>query len=212
MTVGLRQKPLRGHREEIPAQAADSNRAEIHTLLQAEIVDFDAEKQEATVKVLHKPRLNGEEAPLPELKKVPVVFPRGGGWALTWPIKKGDPGNIKIPERNIDAWYLSGKESPADTNRMHDLSDAIFEPGGMRSEPQKVGSFNTSGAELRSLDGETKIIMGDNGTITMKCQKFVLDCPDINLGGEGGALVHRIGDVDDAGDVAITGATRVKAV
>lgn len=212
MTVGLRQKPLRGHREEISSQAADSSRAELHTLLPAEIVDFDAEKQEATIKILHKPKLNGKEVPFPQLKKVPVVFPRGGGYALTWPIKAGDPGNIKITERNIDAWYESGEASPADTNRMHDLSDAIFEPGGMRSGPQKVGDFNTAGAELRSLDGQTKITIGDDGTITMKCTKFVLDCADINLGGEGGALVHRKGDDDTAGDLAVGSATRVKAL
>lgn len=155
--TGLRGKPRRGQSEEISRQAAASERSDIHTMLPAEIVDFDAATQTATVRVLHVPRLLGKEQPFPDLPAVPVVFPRGAGGVLTFPIEAGAPGSLMIAERDFSAWYEDGKAHTADTNRMHDLSDAVFVPGGMVAAPGAIPSFNTERAEFRTLDGHTTI-------------------------------------------------------
>lgn len=42
--------------------------------------------------------------------------------------------------------------------------------------------------------------------------KIILEAPEVHLGGEGGQLVHRLGDVDTAGDAAVGSATKVFAV
>lgn len=160
--TGLRGKPLRGQQEEVYAQAAGTERSDMHVLLPGEIVDFDAATQTATVKILHKPKVRGEDYPFPELKKVPVKFPRGGGGALTWPIGKGDPVGVQIASRNIDNWYANGGEQAADNFRMHDLSDAVAVPGGMVAGPQAVGNFNAARTELRMLAGLPKVEMGDD--------------------------------------------------
>lgn len=58
--------------------------------------------------------------------------------------------------------------------------------------------------------GDTRLLMtADKTKIT--CATIVLE-GDVHLGGEGGQLVHRKGDIDSAGDVAETSATKVYAV
>ncbi|MFW8450019.1 Gp138 family membrane-puncturing spike protein, partial [Klebsiella pneumoniae] len=62
---------------------------------------------------------------LPLLVDVPVVFPRGGGCTLTFPVKPGDECLVIFADRCIDFWWQSGGiQEPVD-ERMHDLSDAF---------------------------------------------------------------------------------------
>ena len=58
--------------------------------------------------------------------------------------------------------------------------------------------------------GNTRIqFTGDRVTITSPT--IVLE-GDVHLGGEGGQLVHRKGDVDSDGDAAVGSATKVYAI
>ncbi|MDR8345712.1 hypothetical protein FPK41_22485, partial [Acinetobacter baumannii] len=62
---------------------------------------------------------------LPLLVDVPVVFPRGGGCTLTFPVKPGDECLVIFADRCIDFWWQSGGiQEPVD-ERMHDFSDAF---------------------------------------------------------------------------------------
>lgn len=66
------------------------------------------------------------------------------------------------------------------------------------------------GDEIVETIGDTRITMrGDS--VVIKADKIVLE-GNIHLGGEGGQLVHRIGDLDIANDVAVTGASKVWAL
>lgn len=161
--TGLRGKPRRGDAEAIYRQAAASERADVHTMLPAEIVSYDADSQEATVRILYVPKVLGKDTPYPQLLKVPVEFPRGGGFAMTWPIGAGDPGAVMVPERDMSEYYTEGGAQPAhDALRMHDLSDAVFVPGGMRSRDQAVPSPHSERAEFRSLDGQTTVQIAED--------------------------------------------------
>ncbi|GKL62101.1 Gp138 family membrane-puncturing spike protein [Klebsiella pneumoniae] len=92
----------------------------------------------------------------PLLVDVPVVFPRGGGCTLTFPIEAGDECLVIFADRCIDFWWQSGGiQDPVD-ERMHDLSDA-FCIVGPQSQAKKIGGISTSAVELRSDDGETKL-------------------------------------------------------
>ncbi|MFA7867635.1 Gp138 family membrane-puncturing spike protein [Escherichia coli] len=92
----------------------------------------------------------------PLLVDVPVVFPRGGGCTLTFPVKAGDECLVVFADRCIDFWWQSGGiQEPVD-ERMHDLSDA-FCIVGPQSQAKKIGDISTSAVELRSDDGETKL-------------------------------------------------------
>lgn len=92
----------------------------------------------------------------PLLVDVPVVFPRGGGCTLTFPVKAGDECLVIFADRCIDFWWQNGGiQEPVD-ERMHDLSDA-FCIVGPQSRAKKISGISTSAVELRSDDGGTKL-------------------------------------------------------
>jgi len=109
---------------------------------------------------------NFKSQPLPLLLDVPVIFPRGGGCTLTFPVKSGDECLVIFSDRCIDFWWQNGGiQEPVDP-RQHDLSDAFALVGPM-SQAQKISAINTSAVELRSDDADTKISLNPStGKIT----------------------------------------------
>jgi hypothetical protein len=92
----------------------------------------------------------------PLLMDVPVVFPRGGGCTLTFPVKAGDECLVIFADRCIDFWWQNGGVQEPVDDKTHDLSDA-FCIVGPQSQAKKITGISTSAVELRSDDGETKL-------------------------------------------------------
>lgn len=139
----------------------------LHTALPAKVVSFDAVKQTVTLAVQIKMQLaDGSGADIPPLVDVPVSFPRGGGFAVTFPLRAGDEGIALFSERCIDGWWQSGGASLPLDFRLHDLSDAMFIPG-VCSVPNAIAGFFTSGLSMQTLDGSTYIRI-ENGAIKIK--------------------------------------------
>lgn len=134
-----------------------------HTCLPGIVVSFDGATQTAKVQPAIK-RIFADVGPvnLPECVDVPVQFPSGGKFVLTFPVAAGDECLLVFSERAIDFWWdKGGVQLPAEY-RMHDLSDA-FAIVGVTSKPRKISKFNGSAAELRTLDGATVLrIDGDS--------------------------------------------------
>jgi len=97
-----------------------------------------------------------ESVDLPLLVDVPIVFPRGGGCTLTFPVKKGDECLLIFADRCIDFWWQSGGVQEPVDSRQHDLSDA-FAIVGPQSQAQKISNVSASTAQLRSDDGNAVI-------------------------------------------------------
>ncbi|GKX47962.1 Gp138 family membrane-puncturing spike protein [Pectobacterium carotovorum] len=110
---------------------------------------------------------NKESNPLQLLTDVPVVFPRGGGCTLTFPVSAGDECLIIFADRCIDFWWQSGGVQEPVSNRMHSLSDA-FVIVGAQSQANKISGISTSAAQLRTDDGEAfvEVAAGHNITVT----------------------------------------------
>ncbi|ELM3736992.1 translation initiation factor IF-2 [Edwardsiella piscicida] len=104
--------------------------------------------------------------PYPLLVDVPVVFPRGGGCTLTFPVKAGDECLVIFADRCIDFWWQSGGVQEPVDDRMHDLSDA-FCLVGPQSQAQKISGISTRGAQLRTDDGAAfvEVAAGHNVTV-----------------------------------------------
>ena len=120
------------------------------------IQEFDPETQTATVKVAIREHVRQENMEyawieIPLLLDVPVVFPRGGGYVLTFPVKKGDECLVVFSDMCIDAWFSNGGVQNQIEKRRHDLSDAIAIPG-LCSQPTKLEDFSEKHVELRSED------------------------------------------------------------
>ncbi|OOF40935.1 baseplate protein [Rodentibacter mrazii] len=143
------------------------DRLNLHTALPAKVVSFDPSKQTVTLAAQIKMQLSdGSGADIPPLVDVPVSFPRGGGFAVTFPLKAGDEGIAIFSERCIDGWWQSSEASLPLDFRLHDLSDAMFIPG-ICSTPRTIKSFFTGGLSMQTLDGGTYIRI-ENGSIKIK--------------------------------------------
>ncbi len=150
-----------GSKEQADAQLAQAIMSAMRVSIPGIIQSFDPDAVTAVV----QPAIKGSERDesgaevsvnLPLLVDVPVVFPRGGGCTLTFPVKAGDECLVIFADRCIDFWWQSGGiQEPVD-ERMHDLSDA-FCIVGPQSQAKKIGGISTSAVELRSDDGETKL-------------------------------------------------------
>lgn len=53
-------------------------------------------------------RLNVDNVFYPLILDAPIVFPRGGGVTLTFPVKEGDECLVVFADRCIDFWWQSG--------------------------------------------------------------------------------------------------------
>ncbi|HEN3645334.1 TPA: Gp138 family membrane-puncturing spike protein [Yersinia enterocolitica] len=118
------------------------------------VQSFDADSVTCDIQIGIKGESGGESTNLSVLTSVPVIFPRGGGVIMTFPIKSGDECLLVFGDRCIDFWHQSGDIQETVDERQHDLSDA-FAIIGPQSQAKKISGISTSAAQFRSDDGST---------------------------------------------------------
>lgn len=128
---------------------------------------------------------------LPLLINVPILFPSGGGFHLTVPIKAGDECLVVFSARCIDAWWQSGGVQKPQENRMHDLSDGlcILAPYS-QAKAQTAGGFSNNSIVIRDDNSDNIIELVNDGTINIKHSNNLV----INTGGS--ANINVTGDVN----------------
>lgn len=117
---------------------------------------------------------------MPTLVDVPVCFPRGGGYTMTFPIVPGDECLVVFSSRCIDGWWQSGDTAPPTEHRMHDLSDG-FAIVGPFSQKTKISNISTTTAQFRSDDGKLFVDLDHAGgiaTVTAPTQ-IIMNAPII---------------------------------
>lgn len=175
------------------------------------IQSFDPDTVTCVVQPVVKgyiPISDGEANPsnLPLLLDVPVIFPRGGGVTLTFPVKVGDECLVVFADRCIDFWHQSGGVQEAANGRMHHLADATAQVG-LQSQAQKISGISTSAAQLRTDDGAAFIELDPSshavtvttpGKLTASAQGGTeINSPEIVLNGNvtiNGNLSQGMGD------------------
>lgn len=138
--------------------ALGGHQAQVWTALPAIIQSFDADAVTCVAQPSIKCQVRAPDGSmqwtaLPLLLDCPVIFPRGGGCTLTFPIVEGDECLVVFASRCIDAWWSAGGVQVQSEFRMHDLSDGFALPGPF-SQATKISGISTSAAQLRSDDGE----------------------------------------------------------
>jgi hypothetical protein len=130
------------------------------------ISDFDPITQTATVQPALREKINTDGTynwiNLPLLLDVPICLPRGGGYAITVPIKPGDECLVIFNDMCIDAWFSNGDIQNQIEKRRHDLSDAVCIPG-IWSQPNRVTNYSTNSMQLRNEDGTQMIDISSSG-------------------------------------------------
>jgi hypothetical protein len=141
--------------------------ANVNTCMPGIVRTFDKDTQTVTVQPAIR-RIFRDKGPvdLPIVVDVPVKFARGGNFVLTVPPAAGDECLLSFSQRAIDFWWQNGGVQLPSELRMHDLSDA-FADVGYSSKPNVVKDIRMDGAELRSLDGRTRIALCADGSILL---------------------------------------------
>ena len=151
--------------------ALDGRQAEMWTALPGIVQSFDPAAMTVSVQPAVAGRISDEagkaaSVDLPILPDVPVVFPGGGGFALTFPVAAGDECLVVFASRCIDAWWQSGGVGEPMEPRMHDLSDG-FALVGVRSQPHRLSpAVHTGNTQLRADDGSAYVEITPGGAVT----------------------------------------------
>lgn len=142
-------------------------------------------------------RLDVDNVFYPLILDAPVIFPRGGGVTLTFPVKEGDECLVVFADRCIDFWWQNGNVQNGSRGRMHDYSDAFVIPGP-QSQAKKIGGISTTAAQLRTDDGSAFIEIASNGAVTINSPQTTVNGP-----------FHVNGDITSTGDQTAAGISQV---
>ena len=155
--------------DEVFRAAIRSLQSSIWTCLPGSITSFDPVMVMASVQPGVSGQIKSPDGTLtsvnfPVLTDVPVMFPRGGGATLTFPIRPGDECLIFFASRAVDGWTQSGGIQPPSDDRKHAMADA-FVLAGPQSQAKRLTGISVSTTQLRSDDGATYVELDPAGKI-----------------------------------------------
>lgn len=167
-------------------------------LIPAQVIDFDRANNVATVQpMIMLLDVSDNTRPRKAIASVPVLSIGGGGFHISFPLKKGDLGWILAADRDIGLFMQSLQMSRPNTLRKHAFSSSWFIPDVFRQ--YTINGADSANMVLQTADGSTRISIGQ-GTVTITAPTLVkIDTPTANF-------TH---DVNITGNLTVTGATVV---
>lgn len=162
----------------------DSTLMNLHTSMPAIIMSYDANTRTVTAQpAIQRVFTDGEglSGPmnLPPCVDVPVIFPGGGGYEITFPVKEGDECLLLFSERCIDSWFVSGEPNVPADYRQHDLSDAIAIVG--LKSLNKATPTDNAGMNIGSASNKIAITDKDVSITINDVKRVSLSDESINL-------------------------------
>lgn len=213
---------------EAQRRAQDGRQAQIWTALPGIVTAFDPVAMTVSVQPAVQGSVRDESGQtrnqgMPLLVDVPVVFPCGGGFSLTYPVRAGDEALVVFASRCIDGWWQGGEAVPPPDSRMHDLSDgmAIIGP---RSQACKLDPpVDTENVQLRTDDGKASmtikpdmtidarnpaasLTLGPAGDVAMKAKTVTIKAPQVTIEGN----FTTMGTGGGAGQISMRGAVSLE--
>jgi hypothetical protein len=142
---------------EVVRRSLEAWGASFHVAIPCEVERYDAATQRAdlrpVVPAVIPPRDDDAEGPtleaLPVLPSVPIVWPRGGGRFLHFPLAAGDGVLVIVCDSDLSAWLRTGQANgdPGNT-AAHSLPGAVGIPGlASRRQALSEGSTPRVGRE-----------------------------------------------------------------
>lgn len=142
--------------EEVISSGMEHRLLDVHKAQPARVESYNASANTVTVTpMLYRqiPTDDGDyvaEA-LPQIPDVKVQFPRAGGFAITFPIQKGDFVLLVFCDMSLAAWRQNGQAGdPGDPER-HGMSGAVAIPG-VFPDKQNIASPSTSNMVMGRMD------------------------------------------------------------
>lgn len=156
-------------------------KSEINCISLGTIESFNSEEQTAKISLNYMRRIKGVSpivsnsainnqasdilVSYPQLIRCPVVFMFGGNASLTFPIEQGDTCIVLFCDRDIDSWFETGGVFPPNSDRVHDMNDAIALVG-IRSMANSLPNYNSTKVKLMMGDGFITIDFSGNIVIS----------------------------------------------
>ena len=142
----------------------------VNTCLPGHIVSYDAGSRRAVVRpALDVLTSDGQRSRAPDIDDVPVVFPSGHAFALTFPLVAGDPVLLVFAQRGLSGFKRAHGRSVPDVDSLFALRDAIAIPGfGLRppnAESTHAIEITSAGIHLRTAGQLT--VTDSQGTRTL---------------------------------------------
>lgn len=180
--------------------------SKLWTAIPAIVLDVNLERQIITAEGAIKGVLTNKDGSKtyidpPVFINVPICFPRGGGYAITFPLRAGDEVLLVFSSRCIDGWWQSGGVQTPPDLRMHDLSDGFAIPGPT-SIPNALSGVSSN--SLRIMNEEaTKYVEISESKITVESDG------DVEVYGENVQVNGASVSVVSSGDVDITSSSKI---
>lgn len=157
--------------EEAFRLAFEGRQSAMWTAMPGIVTEVDLSKNTCSVQLAIQGTVeneNGEKTQVnyPMLADVPIVWPRAGGFVLTFPLAVNDEVLVVFSSRCIDAWWQNGSVQRAMEARMHDLSDGFAIPGPS-SQPKVISNVSSTETQLRNEAGDTYLSITADGKIGM---------------------------------------------
>ena len=185
--------PLDPDLSEVLEAHARSLLLDVHTAIPGKIKSYDAAKQTAEVIVqvrAQTPRDDGSLAAeeLPVLPNVPVQWPRGGGYALHFPLTEGDFVLLVFSEAAIGHWRETGQLSdPGDLER-HGIGYPFAIPG-IAPNAGKLTDAPTNEGVISVADGKVLRVGPPTGSeFVVLADKLKAALSSAATSGSGGAV------------------------
>lgn len=177
------------------AQNIENVLRDANTAIPGFIESYDPETRTAEVSISFVQYNEGDdgsenEDAWPKLPDVPVLFPGGGDFHMSWPLANGDPVLIVFCQRDIIRWFATdGKEPHADMlGETMGANGAICIP---RLYPARSTSKPASKDDALLEFKGAKFILKANGDV-------VIDGPRLRIGSESAGTALANGDVVDS--------------
>lgn len=174
---------------EVMRTALESDRGEVHTCLPGRVEKYDVATQTADIRPMVKRAVaDGDEVTyesLPVIPEVPVSFPRGGGFFISFPIAVGDSVLLVFSEASIAEWRTTGQES---------------EPADLRKHSWYPFAIPCIAPDADALDdaSATKLVIGKDGAVS----QILVDGSSVQIG-KGSGVAAAMGPALDAMHTAV---------
>ena len=129
-----------------------------------------------------------------EILEVPIAYASTSTSALTMPINQGDSGLLLFSDRDMDEWQFEDAPTSAQGRRRSgNINDAIYVPA-LWKRIKGIQGYNQEAAELRSISGKARVIVGDD-FIHMKADNIIMnDVPIVSVNPLTGTPIDPSGD------------------
>lgn len=154
---------------EVVREALDSRLIDVHTSAIAVVEKYDPVTMQVDCRLVVRRALRAEDGStvneeIPVIPAVPVMFPRGSTFAITWQLVPGDHVMLFFTESSADQWRATGSPSnDAGDLRRHALGSAFAIPA-VAPDVKLLAQSQTQALVIGGLE----LHLGAPGTVTVK--------------------------------------------